>query len=266
MLARYWRFPPVDLYAPGQDVFNGKVAVDSAGNAIAVWEQSTGTNFIIQASRFSISSSSWSAVTNLSDTGGNAFNPQVAMDSDGNAIAVWEQSTGTNNGFIQASRFSISSSSWSAVADVANLSEMGENAYVPQVAMDSAGNAIAVWSRSDETNDIIQASRFSISSGSWSAVADVANLSDTGGYALDPQVAMDSAGNAIAVWYQRTGTNTIIQASRFSGSSWSAVTDLSAPGQDALDPQVAMDSDGNAIAVWSRYDGTNIIIQAIQYK
>jgi predicted NBD/HSP70 family sugar kinase len=211
MLARYWRFPPVDLYAPGQDVFNGKVAVDSAGNAIAVWEQSTGTNFIIQASRFSISSSSWSAVTNLSDTGGNAFNPQVAMDSDGNAIAVWEQSTGTNNGFIQASRFSISS-------------------------------------------------------GSWSAVADVANLSDTGGYALDPQVAMDSAGNAIAVWYQRTGTNTIIQASRFSGSSWSAVTDLSAPGQDALDPQVAMDSDGNAIAVWSRYDGTNIIIQAIQYK
>lgn len=93
-----------------------------------------------------------------------------------------------------------------------------------------------------------------------------ANLSEMGENASGPQVAMDSAGNAIAVWYQRTGTNTIIQASRFSGSSWSAVTDLSAPGQDALDPQVAMDSDGNAIAVWSRYDGTNIIIQAIQYK
>lgn len=40
---------------------------------------------------------------------------------------------------------------------VTNLSEEGENAYAPKVAVDGAGGAIVVWTRYNGTKDVVQA-------------------------------------------------------------------------------------------------------------
>jgi hypothetical protein len=246
---------PEDLSASGQNAFDPQVTVDSTGTAIAVWSRSNGSNTIIQASTRP-SGGSWSTPVDLSETGQDATNPQVTVDANGTAIAVWSRSNGTNT-IIQSSTRP-SGGSWTTPAD--NLSAVGQDASAPQVSVDATGTAIAVWSRSNGTNTIIQSSTRP-SGGPWSTPA--ADLSATGQDASAPQVTVDATGTATAVWSRSNGTNTIIQAStRPSGGSWTTPENLSEPLGSAIQPQVTVDSTGLAAAVWNRYDGSNNIIQS----
>jgi len=246
---------PEDLSASGQNAFNPQVTVDATGTAIAVWSRSNGSNTIIQASTRP-SGGSWSTPVGLSETGQDATNPQVTVDATGTAIAVWSRSNGTNTN-IQASTRP-SGVSWTTPAD--NLSAVGQDASAPQVTVDATGTAIAVWSRSNGTNTIIQSSTRP-SGGPWST--PIADLSATGQDASAPQVTVDATGTATAVWSRSNGTNTIIQSStRASGGSWMTPEDLSEPLGSAIQPQVTVDPTGLATAVWNRNDGSNNIIQS----
>jgi len=185
------------------------------------------------------------------------------MDPTGNATAVWIRNTGVNN-IVETKRYDVSSGIWSATAT--GLSQSGQNAALPQVAMDSTGNAIATWQRSDGSNTIIQTKRYD---GSWPDEA--IDLSESGQNATKSQIAMDSSGNGIATWTRSNGTNTIIQAKRYDVSSdmWSSnATNLSEDGKNADDSQVSMNSLGNGIAVWARADNQtdNTVIQTIFFS
>ena len=85
------------------------------------------------------------------------------------------------------------------------------NAYDPQVSFDSAGNAIAVWYQSDGTYLRIYANRYVAGTG-WGSAAAIETNPNNADY---PQVSFDSAGNAIAVWFQSDGTYDRIYANRF---------------------------------------------------
>jgi hypothetical protein len=270
---------PQDLSAAGQDAYDPQVAVDGQGNAIAVWERSNGTNTIVQAAARA-AGGSFGAAQDLSAAGQTANDPQVAVDGQGNAIAVWSRSNGTN--FIVQAAARAAGGSFGAPQD---LSAAGQDAGFPQVAVDGQGNAIAVWSRFDGTNFIVQAAARAAASrrrryftlkrgGSFGAPQ---HLSAAGQDAFNPQVAFDGQGNAIAVWHRfDAGANTIVQAVARAaasrrrrryftpkrGGSFGAPQDLSAAGQNASFPEVAVDGQGNAIAVWRRFDGTNFIVQA----
>src|SRR2546430_9674933 len=76
-----------------------------------------------------------------------------------------------------------------------NLSDPGQDGYAPQVAVDSSGDSLVVWNRSDGSNIRIQ-SKFRASDGTF---APTQTISMSGRDALDPQVAFDTSGNAIAV-------------------------------------------------------------------
>jgi Ca2+-binding RTX toxin-like protein len=95
-------------------------------------------------------------VETLSAAGQGAVHPQVAFGGSGNAIAIWYSSDGTNTR-VQASVRPVGTGVWSTPVD---LSEAGEDASVPQVAVDGSGNAVAVWQRSDGTDDRVQVSVF----------------------------------------------------------------------------------------------------------
>jgi hypothetical protein len=148
------------------------------------------------------------------------------------------------------------STTWSAPA---SLSAAGGSAGSPQVVVDGSGRATAVWTRSDGSNRIVQAST-SLNGAAWSAPA---NLSAAGQYARFPQVTVDGSGLATAVWERYDGSNTFVQASTsLNGAPWSTPVDLSTAGQYAYDPQVTVDGSGLATAVWDRDDGSNTIVQA----
>ena len=113
---------------------------------------------------------------------------------------------------------------WLASQD---LSVPGRDAEAPQVAIDAAGGAVAVWARFDGFDSIIQSSSRP-PGGSWSRPVD---LSAPGQDAEEPQVGVDAAGNAIAIWSRSNGLHTIVQAAtRTAGGGWAPATDLSAGG------------------------------------
>jgi len=68
-----------------------------------VWEQSDGTRNNIWANRFNGTSWGTAELIETEDLG-HAFKPKIAIDSSGNAIAVWQQNDGTRNN-IWANRF-----------------------------------------------------------------------------------------------------------------------------------------------------------------
>ncbi len=248
---------PANLSAAGRNADEPEVTVDSTGLATAVWSRYDGTNYFIQSST-SLNGAAWvPAPANLSAAGQDADVPKVTVDSTGRAIAVWRRYDGFNN-IIQSST-SLNGAAW--VPAPANLTPAGQDAGSPQVTVDATGRAIAVWSRYDGTNYIIQSST-SLNGAAW--VPAPANLSAAGQSADVPKVTVDSTGRAIAVWHRYDGFNDIIQSSRsLNGAAWvPAPANLTPAGQDAGSPEVTVDATGRAIAVWPRYDGTNYFIQS----
>lgn len=122
-----------------------QVAVDTQGNAIAVWSQATGTLFSIWASRHT-ASGGWSTPELIeTDDSGSAHEPQLAFDGSGNAHVVWSQVSGVPGSLyvnIWTNHFSVSSG-WGQ-ASLLETNDVGD-AYTPQIAVDTAGNALAVW-------------------------------------------------------------------------------------------------------------------------
>ena len=196
----------------------------------------------------------WQPSAALSVIGRDAFDAQVAADTAGNATAVWTIDNGTHV-VIQASTRP-AGGSWSAPVD---LSDASESSQVPDVGVDAAGNATAVWSRFDGAHLVIQAAGRP-AGGGWSAPVDLSVNTQNAG---SVQVVVDPAGTATAVWARNNGANAIIQSSRRPpGGSWTSAVDLSAAGQSAGFAHVAVDAGGRATAVWLRSNGTHTIVQA----
>jgi len=85
------------------NAFGPQVTFDISGNAFAVWVQNDGTRYNIQANRFD--GSAWGNAELIeADNAGDAFRPQIALDNNGNAIAVWEQHDGAREN-IRVNRF-----------------------------------------------------------------------------------------------------------------------------------------------------------------
>ena len=203
------------------DAYSSQVAFDSGGNACAVWQQSDGITSSIWANRY-VAGTGWAGAALIeTDDTGPASSPQVAFDSGGNAIAVWHQSDGTRNN-IYANRY-VTGTGWAGAALIETDDTSAANS--PQVAVDSQGNAFAVWYQNDGTTWNIWANRY-ISGTGWAG----AGLIETdAGDAYDPQIDLDSGGNAIAVWYNWDGANYSIWANRFGSSAPAAPAAPAAP-------------------------------------
>src|SRR5690606_34914802 len=117
---------------------------------------------------------------------------------------------------------------------------------------------------SDGTRSNIWANRYVVGSG-WGTATLIET--DNTGPARNPQVAVDSAGNAIAVWQQSDGTRDSIWANRYVvGTGWETATLIETDDTGAAEsPQVAVDATGNAIAVWQQSDGSSSYIWASRY-
>ena len=188
-----------------------QVAVDSSGNAVAVWSQVDGGVNSIYSNRYT-AAGGWDAAAAelISDSVGFASSPQVAFDGSGNAVAVWSQRDGGVNS-IYSNRYT-AAGGWDATA--AELIEDGVgDAFFPQVAVDGSGNAVAVWTQQDGGVSSIYSNRYT-AAGGWDATA--AELIEDGvGRANSPQVAVDGSGNAVAVWSQDDGGINSIYSNRY---------------------------------------------------
>jgi Bacterial Ig-like domain len=230
-----------------------QIGVDGSGNAIAVWSQFNGNQFNIMYNRYSAPNNAWRADAAIvaADAGGDdARGPRIAVDSIGNALVVWRLESGVRN-FIYSNSYNAQDGSWSLAQPIERPGAGGESSN-PQVSVNSAGLGLATWAAKNGDAVNIWASRYSPQSG-W-GVASLIEADDTGD-TLGASVAVDGAGNAVAVWLQSDGLRKNVWANHFTASSntWGSATLVETQdSSDASIPQVAVDPAGNAIAVWGQ--------------
>ena len=130
----------------------------------------------------------------------------------------------------------------------------------PHVAMDPAGNATVVWSKTVGTITapiaVVEAVRYTAATNTWGFIE---GLTATSATEIDSvRVVADGAGNATAVWQRINGGTGQIVAARFSvaAGAWAIGMLLSPSGADTGLPEIAIDTAGNITAVWMRSDFT----------
>ncbi|MCJ0765652.1 Ig-like domain-containing protein [Variovorax terrae] len=258
-----WSAPvQVDNPAATGNAVNPSLVADAAGNVTAAWQQNNGTRFVLNASRYS--GGAWSTPVQVDSPSAtrDAQNAALVADAAGNVTAVWRQSSGGSNYVLNASRYS--SGAWSVPVRIDSPSAISASSSAALV-VDAAGNVTALWSQNNGTRNIINASRYG--GGAWSAPTQVDSASATGD-AQSPALAVDAAGSVTAAWSQNNGVRSVINASRFSGGSWSPAVEIDSPGAtgSADRPTLAADAAGNVTAAWIQISGARAIFNASRYS
>jgi hypothetical protein len=234
-----------DMAAPG-------VGIDPSGNVTVVWEQLDGEVSSIWAIRFPAQGASGTPAALEFDNEGDARDPQVAVDSAGNAIAVWRQRETQDARFqIYANRYPASDGRWRDPTPI-GVTEAGD-AGKPQLAMSDDGSAVVVWAQSNGDLVGVWSNRFSPDL-DWEGPTPIGPL-DLGPARL-PQVASSPSGDAVAVWVQFDGRQESIWSNRYAPDrGWATSVALEKDDARASGPHVAVDPDGNAVAIWTLQKG-----------
>ena len=241
------------LSDPGQGAVNPQLAIDGSGRATIVWQRFDGSSARVQSVRLGADGNP-EAVQTLSGAGEDALNPQVAIDGSDRATITWERSDGTN-ARIESVRLGADGNP----EPIETLSEAGQDAVLPEIAIDDSDRATIVWQRSDGSSFRVQSVRL----GADGSPETVQTLSDAGQGAFNPQAAIDGSDRATVVWRRSDGSNNRVQSVRLGADgSPEAVRTLSA--QNATDPQVAIDDSDRATVVWRRLEGANFRIESVR--
>jgi hypothetical protein len=184
---------------------NVDLAITPGGTATAIWQKDDGSNTRIQSAQRSAAPSfaagSWSSAGYASPSGVDAKLPQVAVDTNDRAAAVWYQ--------YQPDAYSwrvqgASRPAGGIFAQPQPLSGPVRASYdPPNVAMSPGGDAVAVWDSFVGAHSFVQASRRpaggTFGEGENLAVG-VKNADESGIGFERPFVSLDREGNALAAW------------------------------------------------------------------
>jgi hypothetical protein len=291
--------PPVDISGTGEYIGVPDVALDSEGNATAVWRRWNGTADVVETS-FRPAGQAWGAPEVLAE----GTSPQVVVDRNGNWTVVWERGVELDVVIETASR--AAGGSWSEPVEVTEFAlgadpepflavdwegnntlvwvqeatvmssfrvfanEWGEpiplsegESFTPQAAMDGRGDATAVWMHYDGSHYVVE-SAYRPEQGEWGEATLVSAPGEEGG---NPHVAISGGiagnGDSLVVWKgEDEGEERLRAAYRLHGGEWEEATDVSAPGEAIESPRAALDLTGNAVAVWAGNTGVNDIVHA----
>lgn len=188
----FWT-PPIFITADGEDP---SAAIDGNGKAVIVWSEK-------------------GRILSTSLTDGNpspapfiasnpeylAKRPHVGMDSQGNAVVVFERYNSLHK-FIAAATKSPNSSTWTPSIDISEPSDADATSCgYPVLAMNSIGDGVAIWKEWAGTHKVIQGAGYSVNT--WSVVKTLSSLNADSGAsnpAYDIAVAINHAGNIFAIW------------------------------------------------------------------
>jgi len=249
---------------PGSAVFP-TIRIDGSGNAIVAWHQHNGAVYDIWTARRE-AGGDWGAPVLLeSDDTGNATFPELAVNANGDAVAVWHFSEGTGT-HVFAARYDPGAGSWGSPIP---LDASNEDATFPDVTVDPSGRALAVWRQTGSANAAsVWAASFDPGTGTWSTAARIASGGiDSGSKGVE--VETDPDGNAVAVYHQFTGGSAYhVFANRYvRGEGWGAQSALETDSLSATSPQVAFDAQGKSVAIWIMQDDSGYrSVYASEYR
>jgi hypothetical protein len=224
-------FPnPSDLSAAVLEVREHHVGLDAAGNAVVVWRERHGDDFDIAAEVRQVTAGGWAAPVVLS-RGSPFWGPALAVTPAGEAFVAWIE----DSSFFVV-RGDLTNGSWDQPVRLSTNAGVGG-----AVALDGAGQAVAVWTLGDRPG-IGAAAR--PAAGSWGAPVIVSDVSPFNGVTA-PDVRVARNGTAVAVW---VGGDLLRSSVRSRDGNWSRPVEVGAA--DAAEPRVAIDSRGDAVVAW----------------
>ncbi len=237
--------PPVEISETSENVARPHVALDSEGNATAVWDRWDGTATVVETA-YRPAGSPWGEPEVLSPP--DSMAPNVVVDRNGVLTVVWERRTSVNH-------FAIESVSrppgqeWTEPVEVTEF-EQGANPDA-WLAVDWEGNNTVVW-RQGETI----MSSFRVFANSWGEPEPL-----SGDHSFTPQTAMDARGDATAVWMHYDGGDPVVESAyRPEQGEWEDPTLVSEPGEAGGNPRVAVDGKGDSLVVWrGEYEGQEFV-------
>jgi hypothetical protein len=256
--------PPTTLYT-SSIVGPPTVAVDNAGDATAAWSSEVD---VIAETKFVGKSWRGHYSPYAVGEGLNSREPQVVVTPAGEAAAIWREESGGSSGgppVVAADRRLSANEIWDFEKQL-SPGVRGQAVNHPHIAIDPAGDQVGVWVRWTEgVGPTVMASN-KPRGGNWGAPVDISGEA-AGDLVEQPEVAIDKAGDAIAV-FRLTGPagaepRVVMAASRPAGGEWETPIQISQTGVPSGRPQIAFDSEGMATAVWqSRVSGAISIVQA----
>lgn len=164
----------------------------------------------------------------------------VALSDNGTAMAIWrERNPGDSNYSVKAARY-LPQGGWQAPQTIDDSFDNVIADSPPKVAMDAAGNAIAVWHQGNS----IYYNIFSASGGWGTATAvDTNGVSST--FPADIRLVMTGGGRAVAAW--RSGIFALKSMQYTPGAGFAAPEVVNGY---AIDTSLGIDADGNAVVVY----------------
>lgn len=216
-------------------------AIDNHGNAINITWSYNYANSRYQIGMAERRNGVWGNWEVISEPLGQVYYPdhypRVAMDNNGDAIVVWDQS---DDYAVIMKEYR--NGAWSDLIYV----DHPDTGWIasPSVAMSDAGNALIAWSRDGNIQQL------EYRNGSWGVQKKISSDNNAQG----PLVQMNSLGDGIAVWKHESSTQGLdmLYSSSYTQGAWSTPTPISVNGIDPGFYRLAFNQNGEAIVVWDQ--------------
>ncbi len=227
---RSWSAPSV----VGRGFLDGphQLGIDAHGNATLIYEDALNRS-TLDAVTLDAGTGTWGSPVAIGRSTTDVADPQIAVDGHGDAVAVWStQRLKPSGSAMTSDRFDswveaaarAPGGAWRPPVRLGPETQFFYDADVevspsgPQVALDAAGNAIAIWQQSAGGNKLAAVGA-SLTRGAhrWHRVAPLDS-----GETVSPRVAVSMSGWATVAW--ETGTSGVsTRSGPVSGSRWSPV-------------------------------------------
>ena len=226
--------PGVSTSSTSFRLLDGKLLMDAAGTA--TWVRAN-----LQTRRFT-AGTGWSAPFAPPSVAAGALNDAV-MDATG-AIGVVTSGADVYNFALPAN-----ATSWLPPARVDASGSLA--AREANVAISANGTAIAIWREQNPGDSLYSMKAARFVGGSWQAPQTIDNSFDSVNDESQPRIAMDAAGNGIAVWHQ--GNSLYYNVFSPAGGWGSAVqVDANAVGFNfSANINLKMTESGRAVVIWN---------------
>ena len=213
------------------------IAVTGRGNAIAAWTDFDGTDHQVLLSRL-YPGGAWYPPNAVSLRTADAQFPGIAADAAGHILVAW-----TEAGRLRARDYFYDGSFRDPDLGPASVAR-------PAVALNAAGDAVAVWLAPDG----IRAAHRALN-GPWMPSEKIADATA----ASDLSVGIDASRNATALWRD---SGEVVRSARLLNGDWQPAQDVSAAADEIADPKVKVGETGSPVAIWTRINGGVHSVQA----
>lgn len=238
--------------------FYADIALNDSQHILAVWQTYQGSSFQIEAIATTLGNG-WATPILLPDQAGSNIYPKIAIDQNGDGVAVW-QSLASGKTSVFASSFT--GGNWSSPQQVSPSSNL---LVGPRVAVNKAtGEAIAIWKQLNNLTTQIQTAFLPLGE-SWSS-PEALSVETTN--ASNAQVVFSSSGEAISAWHQDSSDKQTIEIQarvRSSEGVWGDPWVRSDTEKQFLLPRLDMNDSGDAVMVWLVKEAEGQSIETASY-